>query len=141
MRKISLAIGFLLFSGFMITAQAQVTAVMQAKVKIVSGAGLTDIQSSSIDLTSLNTYTTSNVEAGAFSLVAAPGTDVNVAISQDTEIKNEAGDSIEFDSFSVDKISNESGNHHIKVNGRLNPQDQTFSGHYEGAITAVVEYL
>lgn len=139
MKKISLAIVFILLSCF--TAQAQVTAVMQAKVKIVSGAGLTAIQSSSIDLTSLDTFTTADVEAGEFSLVAAPGTDVNVVISQDSDITNAEGDSIKFDSFSIDKNSNESGNHHIKVNGKLNTQNQVFSGHYEGAITAVVEYL
>lgn len=141
MKKISLAIVFLLLSSCTFTAKAQVTAVMQAKVKIVSGAGLTAIQSSSIDLASLDTYTTSDVEAGEFSLVAAPGTDVNVVISQDADIINAEGDSIEFDSFSIDKNSNESGNHHIKVNGKLNTQNQVFSGHYEGAITAVVEYL
>lgn len=140
MRKFTTAIVFFLLSSLFIGVQAQVTAVMQAKVKIISGAGLTAIQENPIDL-SLASEIISDFETGSFSLVTAPGTDVNVVVTQKSEIENKDGDSIDFDSFSIDKISTESGNHHVTVNGKLNTQDNVYSGHYKGAITAVVEYL
>lgn len=138
MRTIILSTLTLLVTGFCFQATAQVTAVMQAKVEIVSGAGLTLMENSFIDLNSENLI--EEINAGSFSLVSAPGTDVSVYLQNDSTIKNEFGEEIEFESFDVDKKSNESGQHHISVNGKVK-NGQLLNGHYEGTLTAVVEYL
>lgn len=138
MRTIILSILTLLVTGFCFQANAQVTAVMQAKVEIVSGAGLTLMENSFIDLNSKNLI--EEVNAGSFSLVSAPGADVSVYLQNGSVIKNEFGEEIEFESLDLDKESNESGQHHISVNGKVK-SDQLLNGHYKGSITAVVEYL
>lgn len=138
MKTIILSILTLLVTGFSFQAKAQVSAVMQAKVEVVSGAGLTLMENALIDLNSKNLI--EEINAGSFSLVSAPGTDVSVYLQNASSINNEFGQSIEFESFDVDKQSNESGEHHISVNGKVK-SDQLLNGHYEGSITAVVEYL
>ncbi|MEX0844364.1 MAG: hypothetical protein WD022_03750 [Balneolaceae bacterium] len=140
MRATLTSILLFIASGFFLTANAQVTAVMQAKVTIISGAGFSAIQETSIDLNS-DVFLSEDLETGSFSLVAAPGSDVSVNITQQSEIVNELGEVIEFESFTVDQNSTDSGDHHITVNGKLKDQQQIFNGHYQGAVTAVVEYL
>lgn len=138
MRTEILSILILFLTGFCFQANAQVTAVMQAKVEIVSGAGFTLMENAFIDLNSENL--TQEINAGSFSLVSSPGTDINVHIQHESVIKNELGQVIEFESFDLDKQSTKSGQHHVSVNGKVK-SGQLLNGHYQGSITAVVEYL
>ena len=133
-----LSVLILLGTGFYFQANAQVTAVMQAKVEIVSGAGFTFTESAVIDLNSENL--SEEINAGSFSLVSSPGTDINVHIQEESDIKNELGQVIVFESFGLEKESTESGQLHISVNGKVK-NGQLFNGNYKGSITAVVEYL
>lgn len=125
-----------LASGFGLTLQAQKTAIMQAKVEIVSGAGFTSVKAPVI---AFNKATVNNltVEAGEFSLVAAPGTDVNIQVSQHSNTLNAPH---VFESLQVDRTSNSKGEHHVSVSGILNntKDAKELSG---GGITAVIEYL
>jgi|AntRauTorckE6833_2_1112554.scaffolds.fasta_scaffold03972_5 hypothetical protein len=138
MKALTLSILTLLITGFSFTANAQVTAVMQAKVDIISGAGFTLIQDAVIDLNSENL--SDEIKAGSFSLVSAPGTDISIHVEENSVIKNELGEIIEFESLTVNKISHESGTHDISVNGKVK-NAKSLDGHYQGSITAVVEYL
>lgn len=133
-----LSIFILLIAGVYFQANAQVTAVMQVKVEIISGAGFTLMENDFIDLNSENL--TEEINAGSFSLVSSPGTDISVHIQDKSVIKNELGQVIEFESLDLDKESTKSGEHHISVNGKVK-SGQLLNGHYEGSITAVVEYL
>jgi hypothetical protein len=113
---------------------------MQAKVEIISGAGLTSINESAVDLSTVDFEKTNNIQAGAFSLVAAPGTDLNVSIINQHSLINENGETLNFGSLTIDKLSNEKGEHNISVSGTVNSTKE-MKGHYNGQITAVIEYL
>jgi|GEM_PF-1891329 len=138
--KTTLYILAFLVSGFGFSAQAQTTAVMQARVEVVSGAGFTSVEDAVIDLSTLDFKQNNTVKAGAFSLVAAPGTDVNVSIINQNSLRNEKGEVINLESLSIDQISNAKGEHNISVNG-LVKNAQNLKGHFQGQITAAVEYL
>lgn len=138
MRTSLLSLLAFLVSGFCFQATAQVTAVMQAKVQIVSGASLTFMKDSFIDLNSKNL--TEEINAVSFSLVSAPGTDISVHVQHESPFKNEFGEALQFESLDLDRQSNESGQYKISVNAKVK-SDQLLKGHYEGSITAVVEYL
>lgn len=128
----------LLFSGLLIQANAQTTAVMQAKVQVVSGAGFTTLDEKLIDFSSLKTL--EDFEAGSFSLVASPGSEVNVHVKNDSPIINEKGESLKLISIDADRILSGQGEHKVSVHGKISDL-QNLNGHYKGAITAVVEYL
>ncbi len=138
--KTALYIVALLVSGIGFSAQAQTTAVMQARVEVVSGAGFTSVEDAIIDLSTLALEQNNTVKAGAFSLVAAPGTDVNVSVINSNSLRNENGEAINLDSLSINQVSNDKGEHNISVNG-LVKNSQNLKGHFQGQITAVVEYL
>ncbi|MBD3616971.1 MAG: hypothetical protein HUJ22_10405 [Gracilimonas sp.] len=138
MRALIFSILISAVSSFTFLVNAQVTAVMQAKVEIISGAGFLAMEAANIDLSTVN-YS-EDIETGSFSLVAAPGADVNVHISNQSSIKNKEGGIIEFEPLKINHITSESGEHHISVNGKIKDH-QKLNGHYEGDITAVVEYL
>jgi hypothetical protein len=140
MRAFLLIIITLLFSGLFMHINAQEVAVMQAKVKIISGAGFTSVKNGSVDLSSNTQAESVHISAGAFSLITAPGTDVNVQMLQGSTLENELGASIELDTFEIEQIITAQGEHHVSVNSRIKNL-KNLSGHYEGAITAVVEYL
>ncbi len=138
MKTLLLSTLIFLASSFSFLASAQVIAVMQAKVNVISGAGFTSLEESVIDLGSVNSL--EEVHAGSFSLVAAPGSDISIYISNHSEIKNNKGEALEFESIDVDQTVSESGEHKVSVNGKVKNQ-QKLNGQYQGAITAVVEYL
>ncbi|MCP9291075.1 hypothetical protein [Gracilimonas sediminicola] len=129
----------LLVSGFWASLQAQTTAVMQVRVEIVSGAGLSSIEEGLIDLSSVDANN-NNVKAGGFSLQTSPGTDVSISIVENAGIKNYDGEAIEFESLQVDKRTMETGEHHISLNGKIKDLS-SLKGHYQGDVTAVIEYL
>ena len=139
MRVAIIHISIILASGFWVSLQAQATAVMQVRAEVVSGAGLTSINEPVIDLGFVD-FVNNDVKAGGFSLRTAPGTDVSISISDNSLIRNHNGDTIEFESLTVDKRSSETGEHHISLNGKIKGQ-KTLSGHYQGDVTAVIEYL
>ncbi|HET8865131.1 MAG TPA: hypothetical protein VFM80_05490 [Gracilimonas sp.] len=138
MKTLILSTLIFLASSFSFLANAQVIAVMQAKVNVISGAGFTSLEESVIDLSSSNSL--EEVHAGSFSLVASPGSDISIYISNHSEIKNNKGEALEFESMDVDRITSESGEHKVSVNGKVKNQ-QKLNGQYQGTITAVVEYL
>lgn len=119
-------------------ANAQVTAVMQARVEIVSGAGFTHMENAFIDLNPKNL--TEKFKSGSFSLISSPGSEISVYLQQNTSLKNDSGEIIEFQSLGLDKKSNSSGKHEFSINGKIK-NDHQINGFYEGSITAVVEYL
>ena len=139
MRLAIIHILILLASGFWASLQAQATAVMQVRVEVVSGAGLTSIDEPLIDLSSADVLS-NDVKAGGFSLVTSPGSDVNVSIIDNSPIINPDGDIIEFETLTVDKRSTKTGEHHISLNGKIKDQN-ALKGHYQGDVTAVIEYL
>lgn len=139
MRATIIHILILLASGFLASLQAQATAVMQVRVEVVSGAGLSSIEEPLIDLSSLD-LVNNDVKAGGFSLVTSPGADVNISIIENSSIKNRNGDIIEFESLSVNKTSSESGEHYVSLNGKIKDLN-SLKGQYQGDVTAVIEYL
>lgn len=139
MRETLFILAFLV-SGFFATANAQVTAVMQARVNIVSGASLTSIEESVIDLSSTNFSTKGEIHAGSFSLTAAPGADVSVSVIHQPELKNQNGQVIEMDALNVTRSFSSNGEQHISLDGKVKNKNG-LNGEYKGAVTAVVEYL
>lgn len=134
----TLKILFILLASLLSSqATAQVTAVMQAKVEIISGAALTAPSLSFLDLSS---STNSEFEALNFSLTAAPGTDVDITINQESELKNEAGETISLEDLHFNKEESENGKHDVSILGKLK-DGQNLNGKYKGTFTAVVEYL
>lgn len=137
MKTLILSILTLLVSGFSFQTNAQVTAVMQARVEVISGAGFTTLNEYLIDFNSVNAF--EDFEAGAFTLVTTPGSDVNVHIENLDQITNENGDTLNFEELDADQVISENGEHQISVNGKVG-NIQQLNGHYQGAIAAVVEY-
>ncbi len=136
----SLFILIFLASGFFASANAQVTAVMQARVNIISGGSITSVEESKIDLSTADFSVGHEVLAGTFSLVAAPETDVNVSIAQQPMLKNKEGQRIEMGPLKISKSVSENGEQHISLNGKVRSSGN-MSGEYKGAVTAVIEYL
>lgn len=130
----------LLVSGLSATANAQVTAVMQARVNIVSGASLTSVAESITDLSSADFSMKGEINAGSFFLTAAPGTDISVSITHQTDLQNKDGQMIEMDALNVTRSVSESGEQHISLNGTVKNKEN-LNGEYKGAVTAVIEYL
>jgi hypothetical protein len=125
--------------SFAAPLQGQTTAVMQVRVNVVSGAGCSSIEESIIDLSSAD-YLTNDVKTGAFSIITAPSADVNVQVSRKSSIKNADGQAIDFESISVNKISNEKGEHQISLTGKI-AEGKALKGQYKGNLTATIEYL
>lgn len=138
MRALIFSILTLLTSALSPPMQAQVTAVMQARVEVISGSGISNLEQPLIDLN--NAETLEEVNTGSFSLVTAPGANVQIRIENGSAIVNEDGEEIEFESFNINQLSSENGEHQISLTGKLK-QLQKLSGQYKGSVTAVVEYL
>ncbi|MDR9419791.1 hypothetical protein [Gracilimonas sp.] len=138
MRDILFSILFLLAASFIFPAYSQVTAVMQARVEIISGSGISAIQQPTIDLNNANTL--NEINTGGFSLVTAPGTNVQIRIEKGNDIINEFGEAIEFESFIINQLSSDNGEHQVSLTGKLKKL-QKLNGQYKGSVTAVVEYL
>lgn len=136
--RVTLKILILLLAFLFSTqAVAQVTAIMQAKVEIISGAALTVPNQSVIDL---NSAATTDFEALNFSLTASPDTEVDISFHQNSELKNEFGRVIDLEDLHLNKIDEGNGNHAVSVLGKLK-DGQKLNGKYQGSFTAVVEYL
>ena len=118
------------------TSYAQVTAVMQASVKVISGSALTAPSQSQIALNS----STSEFNALNFSLTAAPYTDVEISVDQNTALKNEFGEVIDLKDVLVKRDEENDGSYSISVHGKVE-NGQPLKGKYQGTFTAVVEYL
>ncbi|HBQ59976.1 MAG TPA: hypothetical protein DD671_10220 [Balneolaceae bacterium] len=118
-------------------ATAQVSAVMQAKVEIISGAALTAPDHSIVDLSSV---ATSEFEALNFSLTAAPSTEVDITFNQNSDLKNESGQVMDFEDLHLKQEDEGNGNHAVSILGKLK-DGQELNGKYQGSFTAVVEYL
>lgn len=139
MKTLKLYILTLLLFGFSNQSFGQVTAVMQVRVEVVSGAKYSADATPLINLSALNNEA-HNIEAGSFSLVAAPGTDIQVYVSSSTTIKNAMGEIIEIGDLNVNRVSDPSGKQSFSFNGTMKNQKDV-KGHYQGQLTAVVEYL
>lgn len=128
----------LFVSGLAFSAQAQVTAVMQAKVEIISGSQVSEVQQGKIDLANINT--TDRITTGGFTLQAATDAEVNISVYNESGIVNEFGEHLDFGLLSVDKITLGNGKHDIVINGFLKNIPPPKSS-YSGNMIAVIEYL
>lgn len=139
MRLVVIHILIFLTTGFSFSLMAQKTAIMQAKVEIVSGAGFTSVKAPTIafNKSAVNNPT---VKAGEFSLIAAPGTDVDIQISQHNSTSNNSNHPFAFKSLQVNRTSTSKGEHHVSVSGIANSA-KALKEHPGGGITAVIEYL
>ncbi|MDR9415906.1 MAG: hypothetical protein RI564_06470 [Gracilimonas sp.] len=117
---------------------SQVTAVMQAKVEIISGASLTAPNQALVDLNASSSF--SEFDALNFSLTAAPHTDVNITINQNSDLQNELGEIIKLEELKVANEVSNTGEHAVSVQGKLK-KGQHLKGSYKGQFTAVVDYL
>ncbi|MEX0608020.1 MAG: hypothetical protein WD158_01185 [Balneolaceae bacterium] len=124
-------------SGFYEVA-AQVTAVMEVRVNVISGASLQSVEKPYISLDKAQFL--DNVEAGTFALTVAPGTDVFVHLSENPILENQNGGLLKFESLYFNQISSAAGNHQVSIQGKIGDQ-KLMKGQYKGAVTAVIEYL
>ncbi|WP_103664074.1 hypothetical protein [Gracilimonas amylolytica] len=137
MKTLILSILTFLAAGLTFQANAQVTAVMQARVEVISGAGFTALNEQLIDFTSVNAF--EDFEAGTFTLVTTPGSEINVRLENKDQVVNEQGEILDFDTLQAEQVISPNGEHDISINGKVSDLQQ-LNGHYQGAITAVVEY-
>lgn len=137
MKTLIFSIFTLLVSGFSLQTNAQVTAVMQARVEVISGAGFTTLTEHVIDFKAVNAF--EDFEAGTFTLVTTPGSEVNIHIENTDQITNESGETLNFEELDADQVLSDHGEYQVSVNGKVSDLQQ-LSGHYQGAITAVIEY-
>jgi uncharacterized ubiquitin-like protein YukD len=137
MKTLILSILTFLVAGFTLQTNAQVTAVMQARVEVISGAGFTALNEQLIDFTSVNAF--EDFEAGTFTLVTTPGSDINIRLENKDQVVNENGEILDFAILDTEQTVSENGEHDISINGKVSDLQQ-LNGHYQGAITAVVEY-
>jgi|AntRauTorckE6833_2_1112554.scaffolds.fasta_scaffold33105_1 hypothetical protein len=128
----------LLFFALAIPAQAQVTAVMQAKVEIISGSRVSNMQEGALDLSEANL--SDQIQAGHFSLQTDPDTEVTVSVYKMSEILNEDGLPLEFSFLSINHINSFDGNHDITIQGLLKSLPKEKSS-YSGKLVTVIEYL
>ena len=136
MRALIIFILAFLASSFCFQAKSQVTAVMQARVEIISGASFTSLQESIID----SDHLFGEVNAGSFSLVTSPGANIDVQVLHTNTIKNKKGEAITFESFQIDHTAMQNGEHRIDLIGKIKDAKK-LNGQYSGNLTAVVEYL
>lgn len=139
MKTLKLSILTLLFFSFSYQSFGQLTAVMQVSVEVISGAKFSPDATPIINLSDLNA-SGQNIQAGSFSLFAAPGTDIQVHVASSTTIKNAMGEIIEISDVNVNRVVDASGKQSYSFNGTMNNQNN-INGHYQGQLTAVVEYL
>jgi len=137
MKSLILSILTLMLSGLGLQVNAQVTAVMQARVEVISGAGFTKLNEHLVDFNTVNAF--EKFEAGEFTLVTTPGSEISVHVENTDHITNESGESLNFENLEAEQIISGNGEHQVSVNGKVNDL-QSLSGHYQGAVTAVVEY-
>lgn len=140
MKTVQISILTLLLLSLPIVISAQVTAVMQAKVTIISGAGLITDQNPSLDLSASSLNLNNEVGTRSFSLNTVPGADLQIRISDQPVIKSDSGEQFLFDDLSIQHESDATGKHTFSVQGKLG-QVSASNANYEGTITAVVEYL
>lgn len=138
MKTLILSILTFLISGFTLHTNAQVTAVMQARVEVISGAGFTVLNEQFIDFTSVNAF--EDFEAGTFTLVTTPGSEISVRLENKDQVVNENDEILDFVTLDTQQTVSANGEHDISINGKVSDLQQ-LSGHYQGAITAVVEYF
>lgn len=137
MKTLILSILTLLLTGLELQVNAQVTAVMQARVEVISGAGFTTLNEHLIDFNTVNAF--EDFEAGQFTLVTTPGSEISIRLENTDQIINEQGQTLNFEDIETDQVTSENGEHQVSVNGKVSDL-QSLNGHYQGAVTAVVEY-
>lgn len=137
MKSLILSILTLMLTGLGLKVNAQVTAVMQAKVEVISGAGFTTLNEHLVNFNTVSEF--EDFEAGEFTLVTTPGSEISVRLENTDQITNENGEKLNFESLEAEQIISDNGEHQVSVNGIVNDL-QSLSGHYQGAVTAVVEY-
>lgn len=121
------------------SACAQVSAVMQAKVNIVSGATYSYVEETHIDSYNIDA-SLGKIQTGLFTLKNTPGTDVKVYIHEKSAEVNNQGDELEFDFISEEQNSFSTGRHYINLVRKVK-NSHTLSDQYRSSVTAVIVYL
>lgn len=138
MKAAIVSIIFILVSASGSHLIAQVSAVMQVKATIISGAGFSSLEENAIDLSQANL--SGNVSAGSFQLSTAPGADISIHLKENPILINENGEVMKVAPLSLIQNISNTGNHHISINGNIPVQDN-LNGQYNGSVTAVIDYL
>ncbi|MTI88498.1 MAG: hypothetical protein FH748_11070 [Balneolaceae bacterium] len=120
------------------TAHAQVSASMQVKVNVVSGASIDYGQSHTTYLS--NESMGENIRAGSFMLSTTSGSKVDIKILKRPSFINNKGDKIEFTDLLLIEKFTEKGEHEMYFDGKIKNKS-SLSGNYKGQLTAVIEYL
>jgi len=139
MKTLKLSILTLLLFCFFEESKAQVSAVMEARVEVISGVSFTSDVAPVINL-SQTQADIQLIEAGSFSLVTIPGADIQISTSLNTFVKNAQGQTLEIDGLQVEELNAEAGTHRYSLNGTMKEHNRP-EGHYEGMLTTVIEYL
>jgi hypothetical protein len=137
MKTISLFFLTFLLCSFTFKVNGQVTAVMQARVQVIAGAGLSSISENIVDLNTVSTF--GNFEAGSFTLTTSPGSEVNVRIANSSQFVNEEGKELKLDEITAQRQTINEGELLIAVNGKITALDNV-SGRYSGTVTTIIEY-
>ncbi|HBZ39007.1 MAG TPA: hypothetical protein DEO59_11230 [Balneola sp.] len=115
-------------------AHAQVTAIMQASVKIVSG-----VQAEQVSSLQLSENLSSNHD-GEVIITSTPLSEVFIFVDEHSSVSNTFGETVEIKTDSLVNADIESGISSISISGTL-PQKNKINGQYSGTVVATIVYL
>ncbi|MEP1151153.1 MAG: hypothetical protein ABJH08_05435 [Balneola sp.] len=132
MKKILLILSFLLLSQ--ISASAQEIAVMKVSVNVVSGAKAEQISDLFISANSNESL------SGQLIITSSPNSEIQVQTDSDCTLVNESGEIITVQTNSLLNLDNNTGAHHLSLNGKL-PKEALASGNFKGNLVTTIVYL
>lgn len=133
---ISIFILLACFSGAQISAQ--VTAVMDVKVTIISGASLT--QQNELNLFLHQNDTSASKSENLFQLTTAKHTEVNLDLPELVQVTNEFGETATIRTNCSSIENKDLGTHIIEMKSSL-ADSQPVRGRYFGVFTTTIDYL
>ena len=132
MKKSCLILLVMLFSA--LSASAQVTAIMQASVKIVSGVQAEQV--SSLQLSE----NLSSAHDGEVIITSSPLSEVFIFVDENSVLTNSIGETVEIKTDSLVNADIESGKSSISISGSL-PEKKKIIGQYSGTVVTTIVYL
>src|SRR5690554_4482207 len=130
---------FILLATFSSTqVNAQVTAVMEVKVTVISGASLT--QQNELNLLLQTSGSSTSINDNLFELTTAKHTEVNFNLPESVQVTNEFGETATIITNCSSIQNKDLGTHTIGMESSL-ADTQPIRGKYSGEFTTTIDYL
>ncbi len=125
---------------YTVTLNAQITAVMKAKVKVISGSQLSQINNLNLDLNNPEELATKDLEL--FNLQADKHADINISVTEHIVMENQDGYQVQIKN-DTQLMGLDNGKWSVVLTDiyRVGCKCSTPNGTHTGDIKAVIDYL